>query len=135
MRYNQRLTYSIEIGEALLACKVPKLLIQPIVENSIVHGLENSRQLTVSITGQALGNDLILCVEDDGPGMNAEKLAALRLLLDAEDAMPQRIGLYNVHRAAQLLYGKDYGLTLASISGKGMRVMLRIPAITEDHDV
>ncbi|MDU4961881.1 MAG: histidine kinase [Sporomusaceae bacterium] len=134
MRYGQRLTYSIAIAEQLLRCKVPKLLIQPIVENSIVHGLEQCRQLTVTIRGSRQDGDLLLCVEDDGPGMSEEKLAALKALLATEDAMPQRIGLYNVHRAAQLLYGGDYGLMLAS-SSHGMRVMLKIPLLTEEQDV
>lgn len=134
MRYGQRLTYSIDIDEDLLKSKVPKLLVQPIVENSIVHGLERSRQLTVVIRGRRQDGDLILSVEDDGPGMSESKLAALKELLATEDAMPQRIGLYNVHRAAQLLYGSDYGLTLAS-SSRGMRVLLKIPLIAEEQDV
>lgn len=135
MRYNQRLAYSIDIEESLLQCKIPKLFIQPIVENSVVHGLENTRKLTIQITGQAFANYFTLCVEDDGPGISQEQLVALRVLLSNENAMPNRIGLYNVHRAAQLLYGKEYGLTIDSVYGKGMRVVLKIPVILEEEHV
>lgn len=135
MRYSQRLEYTIDIDEPLLQCKVPKLLIQPIVENSVVHGLENAGKLIVHITGRMLGNDLVFCVEDDGPGMSEEQLAALRVVINDENAMPKRIGLYNVHRAAQLLYGKDYGLTIESGGEKGLRVMLKIPMILEEDHV
>ncbi|SFL92695.1 sensor histidine kinase [Pelosinus propionicus] len=135
MRYNQRLEYNIEIEEALLQYKVPKLFIQPIVENSIVHGLENTRKLRVQITGRALDQRLALCIEDDGPGISEEALTALRALLNNENAMPKRIGLYNVHRTAQLLYGKDYGLNLESLQGKGLRVTLTMPIVLEDDDV
>lgn len=135
MRYNQRLAYTIEIDEALLHCPVPKLLIQPIVENSIVHGMEHTRKLTIHITGQAYEDYLALCVEDDGPGMSAEQLAKLKSLLADENAMPKHIGLYNVHRAAQLLYGKEYGLTIESRSGQGMRVVLKIPVMLEEEHV
>lgn len=131
MRYNQRLAYSIDIDEAILPCKVPKLLIQPIVENSIVHGLENTRSIAIAITGRRLGRDLVLRVEDDGPGIDRGKLAALQAVLSDENALPERIGLYNVHRVAQLLYGQEYGLTIDSDPGRGMKVGLKIPIILE----
>lgn len=134
MRYNHRLEYAIDIDETLLACRVPKLLIQPIVENSIVHGLETAKNISIRIIIRAAGRDLILCVEDDGPGMNSEKLAALRRLLNDETAMPEHIGLYNVHRAARLLYGEDYGLVLESAPGEGVRALLKIPVVLEDRD-
>lgn len=135
MRYNQRLAYTIEIDEALLHCPVPKLLIQPIVENSIVHGMEHTRKLTIHITGQAFEDYFALCVEDDGPGMSSEQLDKLKNLLADENAMPEHIGLYNVHRAAQLLYGKEYGLTIKSCLGQGMWVVLKIPVMLEETNV
>lgn len=135
MRYNQRLSYNIEIEESLLQCKIPKLLIQPLVENSVVHGLENTRKLTIQITGRAFDDYFELCVADDGPGMNEEQLATLRALFNDENAAPKRIGLYNVHRSAQLLYGKEYGLDIESTYGKGIRVVLKIPFILEENDV
>ncbi|MDF2634165.1 MAG: sensor histidine kinase [Pelosinus sp.] len=135
MRYNQRLSYNIEIEESLMQCKVPKLFIQPIVENSVVHGLENAKKLRIQITGRAFDNHFVLCVEDDGPGMREEQIVSLRELLKDENAVPKRIGLYNVHRSAQLLYGKEYGLSIESIYGKGIRVELKIPIMMEEDHV
>ena len=135
MRYNQRLEYAIDIDQSILQCKVPKLLIQPIVENSIIHGLENAKNITVAITGRSFDNNLVLCVEDNGPGLAEGQLAKLQAVLDDENAMPKRIGLYNVHRVTQLLYGQEYGLTIESVYGKGMRVLLKIPVIVEDDNV
>lgn len=135
MRYNQRLSYHLKIEESLLECKIPKLLIQPIIENSVVHGLENTRKLTIQITGRVLDHCLSLCVEDDGPGMSEEQLSTLRALFNDENAAPKRIGLYNVHRCAQLLYGKEYGLTIESNYGQGTTVVLRLPLSWEENDV
>lgn len=134
MRHNQRLQYKIDIDETILACRIPKLLIQPIVENSIIHGLEKAKKITIVITGRTFDNQLVLCVEDDGPGLDEEQLARLQAVLDDENTNPQRIGLYNVHRVVQLLYGAEYGLTIES-AGPGMKVLLRIPLILEDDHV
>lgn len=135
MRHNQRLDYNIDIDQALMQCKVPKLLIQPIVENSIVHGLEQVKNIAIAITGRILENKLVLCVEDNGPGLDEAKLTELQAMLNDENVMPKRIGLYNVHRVAQLLYGEEYGLTLESSYGQGMRVWLKIPVILEENNV
>lgn len=135
MRFNTRLTYRIEIEPALLECMFPKLLLQPIVENSIVHGLETGCCLEILIKGSLVDDVAVICVEDNGPGMQLSELDKLRSLLAADDAQPEHIGLYNVHRAAQLLYGQNYGLTLASIYGQGMSVTLTIPVKAEEQDV
>ena len=134
MRHNQRLQYKIDIDETILACRIPKLLIQPLVENSIIHGLEKAKKITIVITGRTFDNQLVLCVEDDGPGLDEEQLVRLQAVLDDENTNPQRIGLYNVHRVVQLLYGAEYGLTIES-AGPGMKVLLRIPLILEDDHV
>ena len=109
-----------------MSCLVPKLLVQPIVENSIVHGLEQTRRLLLELRGWQEGGDLLLSVTDDGPGLTKEKQTELQALLRAEDAEPEHIGLYNVHRALRLLYGEAYGLQLES-RGRGVCVVLRMP--------
>lgn len=134
MRHNQRLEYSIDMEDFILACKVPKLLIQPIVENSIVHGLEKAKKITIAITGRMFNSQLVLCVEDDGPGLDQEQLVRLQAVLNDDNATPRRIGLYNVHRVVQLLYGPAFGLTLES-AGQGMKVLLKLPLILENDNV
>lgn len=134
MRYGDRLDYTICMDAALQACRVPKLLVQPIVENSIVHGLERTRHLCLQIEGRREGGDLCVIVEDDGPGMTDAKYAEICALLAAESAEPEHIGLYNVHRALRLLYGAPYGVEIVRRQS-GITVTLRMPLRWEDEDV
>lgn len=132
MRYNRRLNYHIDIPEELFDCKVPKLLLQPVVENSLVHGMKDIRSITINITGRLDGGDLVLSVEDNGSGISEERLTALREGLEQEDTYREHIGLYNSHRVVRLLYGPDYGLTIESTPGKGTRVCVKLPADMEE---
>lgn len=127
MRYNRRLNYNIDVDEKLLQCKVPKLVFQPIVENSLKHGVENTKCLNINVTVKSVGKDMKICVEDDGLGIKKEKLSQLRNILEDENSTSQHIGLYNVHRVIKLLYGEDYGLTIDSNYGIGTKVTLKIP--------
>lgn len=135
MRYNRRLNYHIEIPEELLEFRIPKLLLQPIVENSLVHGMKNTHSISITITGYEQDNLLLLCVADDGSGIDDERLAALRLGLESEDGLKEHIGLYNSHRVIRLLYGSEYGLTIDSQPGSGTRVTITVPADMEDDYV
>lgn len=129
MRYNSRLEYNIQINETLMKYKIPKLLIQPIVENSITHGGRNTQCLTINITGIEVDGVMELCIEDDGQGIEEEKLNELYQMLNSDNVMAEHIGLYNAHKLIQLLYGKNYGLTIESKYGSGTKVILRIPII------
>ncbi|MFM1651072.1 sensor histidine kinase [Brevibacillus sp. B_LB10_24] len=129
MRYNERLDYSIQIDDTLLDCKIPKLLIQPIIENSIKHCIENTRHLSIQITARKVENTIEITVEDDGPGIEEDRLAYVRSILADKDLTPEQIGLNNSHRVIQLLYGADYGLSIYSKSGLGTKVVMRIPII------
>ena len=136
MRYNRRLNYHIDIPEELFDCKVPKLLLQPVVENSLVHGMKDIRSISITITGRLDGGDLVLCVEDNGSGISGERLQALREGLEKEDTCGEHIGLYNSHRVVRLLYGPGYGLTIESTPGEGTQVRIKLPAdMEEDMDV
>lgn len=135
MRYGDRLRYGIDIGEALLDAIVPKLLVQPIVENSIVHGLEQTRCLTVRLSGKSCAGGFTLSVSDNGPGIAAQTLEHLRNLLGDENAAPEHIGIYNAHRAVRLLYGPPYGVRVESAVGAGTVVTLYLPLRKEAQDV
>lgn len=135
MRYNRRLKYHIDIPEELLEYRIPKLLLQPVVENSLVHGMKNTHSISITVTAQVHDKHLKLCVEDDGNGIDEERLASLRAGLESEDEYKEHIGLYNSHRVVQLLYGPEYGMAIESWLGSGTRVTVTLPADMEEYYV
>lgn len=136
LRYGDRLTYKIDIASNLLTCYIPKLLIQPLIENSIIHTMDNQQELILTITGtKTANNELLLTITDDGPGIAPDKLIRIRQTLQDDSAMPEHIGLYNTHRALQLLYGAPYGLTINSALSQGTSISLTIPLNKEDAPI
>ena len=135
MRYNRRLTYSIDIPAELMECKIPKLVIQPIVENTLKHGMKDVQTIHVMITASMVHGSLRLCVRDNGTGIESEQLEELRRDLEKEDIYREHMGLYNSHRVVRLLYGPSYGLQIESTIGKGTLVTIILPADKEGEDV
>ncbi|MFA6846694.1 MAG: sensor histidine kinase, partial [Sphaerochaetaceae bacterium] len=127
MRFSDRLSYSLHVDESLLNCQIPKLLIQPIVENCLSHGIEDEKALNIQIQVKEDAGNINFIVTDNGCGIQPERLASLKKLFETEDAMPEHIGLYDVEREVKLLYGNGYGLDIASEFGNGTRVCLTIP--------
>ncbi len=135
MRYNRRLTYSIDIPEELMELKIPKLVLQPIVENTLKHGMKNVETIHVKINATLVQGRLELCVKDNGIGIESEQLEQLRRDLEKEDIYREHIGLYNSHRVVRLLYGPSYGLHIESTLGKGTLVTILLPVDKEGEDV
>ena len=132
MRYNRRLNYHIDIPEELMGCKIPKLLLQPVVENSLVHGMKDIRSIAINISAWKEKGQLKLCVEDNGSGIREEKLEELRKGLEREDVYREHIGLYNSHRVVRLLYGLESSMTIESSPGNGTKVTVTLPADMEE---
>ena len=132
MRYNRSLNYHIDIPEELMGCKIPKLLLQPVVENSLVHGMKDIRSIAINISAWKEKGQLKLCVEDNGSGIREEKLEELRKGLEREDVYREHIGLYNSHRVVRLLYGPESGMTIESSPGNGTKVTVTLPADMEE---
>ena len=134
MRYNRRLTYHIEIPEELLNCRVPKLLLQPVVENSLKYAGEQKKYIDIRIRALRQENALVLTVEDNGDGIDEERLEELRRRLYLEQEDPAHIGLYNVHRTVRLLYGEPWGLEIRSRLHERTEVTIRLPADCEEDE-
>lgn len=136
IRYNKRLQYSIEIPDELMECRVPKLLLQPVVENSVKHGFCPGRDLRVSIKAEHTGNNLRLIVADDGAGIAPERLAAINesFTMELNSDFVKHIGLYNVQKMLYLLYGAYYGVTIESKLGEGTQVVLTVPYEVEEEE-
>ncbi|MFD2611149.1 sensor histidine kinase [Paenibacillus gansuensis] len=128
-RYEDRLHYKLEIDPEAECAGIPPLIIQPLVENAVIHGLEGKEEGgTVTISVQAEGDRVHVSVADDGTGMGREQLDKLRGTLDAAEEEEQaRIGLRNVHTRLKLSYAGNPGLDYDSIPGKGTKVRFTIP--------
>lgn len=137
-RYGDRLKASVEIPEELMAYRIPKLLIQPILENAIVHGVEDKvGDAEVAVTGEMAENTLFIYVRDNGIGMSLEIIH--RIFKDdktVEKSKGTSIGLRNVHRRLKMHYGDEYGIRINSRMGEGTEVILTLKAeLSEDVTV
>lgn len=127
IRFNQRLKYVLDMEEDILDCEIPKLLIQPMIENAIKYGFGDREKLTVEIEGRQEGEDLIFCCRDDGVGIDSKTLEELQYTLTQPKNRSNHLGLYNIHKRIRLKYQGDYGLTIRSREGEGTVLTLRLP--------
>ena len=136
MRYHDILDFKIEVDQAVSENTILKLILQPLVENALYHGIKNKRQGgTISVRARRKNEDEVLLeVEDDGIGFTPEKLTQLRSELedDSGDIKSESgYGIGNVNNRIRLYYGKQFGLSLQSEYNTGTCVTLVIPAKME----
>lgn len=118
-----------EIGPDTAECVVGKLLLQPIVENAILHGIANEQNGLIRISSALQNGTLVLTVEDNGKGFDASGI-----LEDDEHMELGHIGLANVSERIRLEYGKGYGLEVESKVGDGTRVTMCLPVVRNTAD-
>jgi two-component system sensor histidine kinase YesM len=131
MRYKDKLDYGICIPKPLLGMMVPKLILQPIVENAIYHGVK-PRDEGGSITIGARQEEglLIISVSDDGVGMTPEQAANLFMPKQNDSG---GIGFLNVHNRIKLIFGEEYGLKCVGSDDSGTHVDIRLPLVEESE--
>lgn len=133
MRFRDSITFICDIPDELMEYQIPKLTLQPIIENSVLHGiLETSDKTgTIVLTGWLEDSDIVLLISDNGVGIPPEKLDTLlveKTITETTNAASgTNIAVYNTHRRLQILYGSDYGLSYTSNPGQGTEVEIRIP--------
>ena len=130
VRYKDVLRYKVEIDPVLATVELPKLTLQPLVENALYHGIKLKRAGgCITVTAKGEGEDVILTVADDGVGMTQERLSHL------EEAMArgERVGfgLSTVHERLRLFFGDGYGLSIESREGAGTAITARVPRSKE----
>ncbi|MDU0330806.1 MULTISPECIES: sensor histidine kinase [Paenibacillus] len=132
VRYYNRIRLEIQADEDTLDERIPKLILQPLVENAIFHGLawkEESGTITINV--ERSGNDISITIQDNGVGMDDETLHSLTdSLAYAEKGEAQNIGLYNVMRRLKLHYGENHGFELKSKWGEGTTIRMVLPNLT-----
>lgn len=134
-RYQDILSYEIQVAPELYPYETLKMTLQPLVENALYHGVKNKRSGgLIRISGERDGNLIRFKVEDDGIGMNAEALTHLQ----EEIRRPCKetdtgFGMANVNERIRMNFGADYGLMIESEEGKGTRVWVTIPAVLSEN--
>lgn len=128
-RFNGKLNYSIDVYDDAGMYKVPKLTIQPLIENAIKYGFYMQKVLVIKISIRVIEEQLVVVVYDDGKGMSAEKVENLNDILRRKVKENQHIGLYNIHRRIQLMYGESYGLSIISQLEEGTVIKIILPLV------
>jgi len=128
-RYGDRLTYELQIDPLSKNVPIPPLIIQPIVENAVIHGLDNSRSGGhVCVETKASEGGILVNITDNGVGINEKKQKAISKMLNEQSQHDEeRIGLKNVHQRLQLTFGEKTGLSIDSKVDVGTKISFFIP--------
>ena len=127
IRFNNKIQYEVSIPDEYMEIVVPKLLLQPVVENSIYHGLEKKKgKGRLSISSSENDETVFIYIDDDGAGIPEEKLAELRRIIDRGEE-GEHFALKTINKQLILKYGRKYGLLIESREGAGTRVTISLP--------
>lgn len=134
-RFDGRLQIRLApLPEAFRSLKVPRMIIQPILENAFEHGLNQVPSPSLRLDLFPEGDSLIICVENNGPGLSEEMLTELRRKLEAPESTLETTALINIHRRLRMIYGKEAGLFLSQEDGSGLTVKLHIPLVPRRNE-
>lgn len=136
VRYQDILQYEIQVPETLFCYLIPKITIQPLVENALYHGIKNKRGIgKIMITGKREKDYFVLIVEDNGAGMSRERLEAVREGMNQKFQTEKDIyALYNVNERIRLNFGQKYGLSIDSVLGEGTTVQVMLPFTYQERE-
>ncbi len=151
MRYNDKFSYEIDVDDSIKNASIPKMTLQPLVENAIYHGLKNKEGWgKITVTGIAEGDAALIRVIDDGIGMPKEELEKLNRLLEDDERYDDEkkklreeaeitshdsskggshFGLYSVARRIKLYFGREYGASIESKENEGTTITIRVPRV------
>lgn len=133
VRYRDIMEYDIDIDPSIETTKLPKMTLQPLVENAIYHGLKPKRgKGKIIVTGAREGDTIVLKVADTGLGMNGEELENLRTRVLNEDTTS--FGLTSAYKRLKLLYGEECTFDIESIEQEGTSISITIPGKAEIDD-
>ena len=131
-RFNRRLSYDISVAEEAKTCLIPRLIIQPMIENAVKYGFGNHRTLHIELKAYCHEGKLTIICRDDGVGMTAGELDRISRILAQEENGSGHYGLYNIHRRLHLLYGAPYGVEIRSQEGYGTTLVVTSPVRIEE---
>ncbi|MFK4300882.1 two-component system sensor histidine kinase YesM [Paenibacillus sp. RC254] len=129
-----RLTFSIHVSSQANSLLIPLLVVQPLIENAVLHGIEpQAEDGIIRITTEQIGLYMCLIVDDNGLGLGREAITSLRSALDKPVEEESGYGLWNVHQRMRLHFGEDAGLDFSLSPLGGLRAVLKWPLLTEEE--
>ena len=135
-RYRNRIIFEISVDEKMLEQSIPKLILQPIVENAIIHGAEPvKRQTEILLMGYLENDVMVFKIRDTGKGIAP---VVLEKILDGQEFFEEtdnhtRLGVHAVHQRIRYLYGPNFGMTIDSVENEWTCVTIRIPFKTYEY--
>ncbi len=131
-RFNKHFVYDLDIKPETVKAVIPKLIIQPVIENAVKYGANEEGELNISISAVIKNEDLIITVRDSGVGMTNKEIAEIEKMIHSKNNDTGHIGLYNVQRRIELVFKNDYGITIKSKKDYGTTVKITMPYRNEE---
>ena len=132
IRFDDRFELQINVPENLLKAVVPKLILQPLVENAIIHGMEEMDDGKLVVEAYLVEDDLTITITDNGKGISDEMIQVLES--DDLGSLEGHLGLNNVNTIVKLYYGKDYGISAKRLEEGGTKIMVVLPFNKEEEN-
>lgn len=127
-RFEDEFEYSVMVDESANTCLLPKLIIQPLVENACIHGVESiSQNRKIVIRIAVMDRQILISVSDNGKGIDEPRLLKLKKMLEGGEKLVHSVGLYNVYQRLNLYYEKNFTMDIQSQEGQGTKVSIGIP--------
>lgn len=120
----------MDIEPQALECRIPKLVLQPMIENAVKYGFGSQLNLKVELKAYIHEGKLVMICRDDGVGIPQAALSELSAMLEQKENTSRHSGLYNIHRRIDILYGRPYGVEIRSTEGHGTMLVVTLPACT-----
>ncbi|MCI8884757.1 MAG: histidine kinase [Dorea sp.] len=140
VRYENRFDLEVNVDEELLSLRVPQLILQPVVENSVKYGLRPKEESgIIAVNVQIEGERLLISIMDNGQGMTPQRLSEVREVLENKETVKHprskkaSIGLKNAHDRIKLILGEEYGMEIVSYEGIGTIVKYSLPVMREEN--
>lgn len=135
IRYGDKFDYDIEVDAEVMNCRILKFLIQPLIENSVKHGIENSdRQGYIELSCKRVGDEIAIIVRDNGAGMSEEKLREVIESIRNDDLGDEHIGIRNIYKRMMLFYQNRGTIDFYSKENEVTQVLLKVPFLPSGED-
>lgn len=135
IRYGDKFDYDIEVDTEVMNCRILKFLIQPLIENSVKHGIENSdRQGYIELSCKRIGDEIAIVVRDNGAGMSEEKLQEVIESIRNDNLGDEHIGIRNIYKRMMLFYQNRGTIDFYSKENEVTQVLLKVPFLPSGED-